>query len=285
MRVSDNWVDYEVIDTSSGEKLERWKNVVLVRPDPQIIWKTDKKNDLWENAHAYYRRASDGGGKWKYNKPFKESWVINYNDLSFKIKPTGFKHTGLFPEQSVNWDFFIQKINKQDRQIKVLNLFAYTGGATLACLSAGASVCHVDASKGMVNWAKENALLSGLTNKDVRWIVDDCQKFIQREIKRGNKYDAIIMDPPSYGRGPNGEVWRLEDNVYDLIKMAVSLLSYNPLFFAVNSYTTGLSSSVMDYILKSLIKGGSILSGEIGLKVKDSGMVLPCGNTSIWQSL
>jgi len=284
LRVSKNWGDYEIIDTSNGEKLERWKDIILVRPDPQVIWKTEKTNKLWDNPHAFYKRSREGGGGWTINKKFNDYWNINYKDLTFKIQPTGFKHTGLFPEQAVNWDFFREKIKNVKRPIKVLNLFGYTGGATISCLKEGASVCHVDASKGMVNWAKENAQLSKLGDANVRWIVDDCQKFILREIRRGNKYDAIIMDPPSYGRGPNGEIWKLEDNVYDLVKSASALLSNNSLFFAINSYTTGLSSSVMGYIIGSIIKGGIIQSSEIGINVTSTNMALPCGHTTIWEN-
>ena len=283
MRIAENWKDYRVIDTSSGEKLEQWGQAILRRPDPQVIWKTNRVNPLWHNADAVYNRASSGGGTWEYNKRLPESWTIDYKKLKFKIKPTGFKHTGLFPEQAVNWDYFMDRIKEANRPVKVLNLFAYTGGATLACLHAGASVCHVDASKGMVNWAKENAVLSNLDKKPVRWIIDDCEKFIQREIKRGSKYDGIIMDPPSYGRGPNGEVWRLEEQVYDLVKNCSKLLSDDALFFAINSYTTGLSPSVMSYILGSLIEGGEVSSSEIGLPVKDTKMNLPCGSTAIWE--
>lgn len=285
MRIASNWVDYEILDTSSGMKLERWKDIFLVRPDPQVIWKTEKTDKMWGLAHAIYSRSSKGGGNWTINKPFNDSWTIDYCDLTFKIQPTGFKHTGLFPEQAVNWDFFRKKIKNAKREIKVLNLFSYTGGATLSCLKENASVCHVDASKGMVNWARENAKLSNLADKNVRWIVDDCKKFIEREIRRGNKYDAIIMDPPSYGRGPNGEIFKLEDSVYELVKLSVSLLSNKPLFFAINSYTTGLSSSVMSYIIGSLIKGGNIISSEIGLNVTSTDMALPCGNTTIWESI
>ena len=229
MRAATNWHDYELIDTTSGEKLERWKNITLIRPDPQIIWKTGKNSPGWNRADAHYHRSRTGGGHWEYVHKLPESWKISYGDLTFKISPTGFKHTGLFPEQAVNWDLFIKLICEAGRPISVLNLFAYTGGATLACLSAGASVCHVDASRGMVQWAKENAMLSGLADRPVRWIVDDCEKFIQREIRRGHHYDAIIMDPPSYGRGPNGEVWQLEEKVYDLVNLCCGVLTDNPL--------------------------------------------------------
>ncbi|MDE5946862.1 MAG: class I SAM-dependent methyltransferase [Oscillospiraceae bacterium] len=286
MRISENWKDYKIIDTSDGEKLERWAGVSLVRPDPQIIWKTPKKSLLWENADGHYHRSSSGGGQWEFRKKIPASWNVYYRGLAFNIRPTGFKHTGLFPEQAVNWDFMMDKIQNAGREINVLNLFAYTGGATLACASAGASVCHVDASKGMVQWARDNAQISGLSEKPIRWIVDDCEKFIAREIRRGRRYDAIIMDPPSYGRGPSGEVWKLENNIYDLVKLCAGVLTDNPLFFLINSYTTGLSPSVMGYILGSVLKdkfGGNVSFDEIGLPVESSGMVLPCGSTAIWQ--
>ena len=282
-----NWQDYELIDCSDGERLERWGNVILIRPDPQIIWNTPKDNPLWRRAHARYHRSSSGGGKWEVYKKHPDVWKINFNDLSFQIKPMGFKHTGVFPEQAVNWLFVDEKIRKSKRQLNVLNLFAYTGGATLACANAGARVCHVNASKGMVQWAKENAAVSGLSDKPVRWIVDDCVKFVQREIRRGNKYDGIIMDPPSYGRGPGGEVWKLEEQLFSLVELCTGVLSDNPEFFLLNSYTTGLSPAVMEYLLGVLIKkkfGGSVSSDEIGLKATDTGLVLPCGSTAIWQS-
>ena len=282
-----NWQDYELIDCSDGERLERWGNVILIRPDPQIIWNTPKDNPLWRRAHARYHRSSSGGGKWEVYKKHPDVWKINFNDLSFQIKPMGFKHTGVFPEQAVNWLFVDEKIRKSKRQLNVLNLFAYTGGATLACANAGARVCHVDASKGMVQWAKENAAVSGLSDKPVRWIVDDCVKFVQREIRRGNKYDGIIMDPPSYGRGPGGEVWKLEEQLFSLVELCTGVLSDNPEFFLLNSYTTGLSPAVMEYLLGVLIKkkfGGSVSSDDIGLKATDTGLVLPCGSTAIWQS-
>ena len=282
MRLADGWKDYQIIDTDSGEKLERWGNITLVRPDPQIIWKS-KRDAAWDAADAVYHRSKSGGGKWELKKQIPGDWKINYNGLTFKISPTGFKHTGLFPEEAVNWDLFGAAIKKAGRPIKVLNLFAYTGGATLACAKAGAAVTHVDASKGMVAWAKENAELSGLRGAPVRYIVDDCEKFVRREIKRRNFYDAVIMDPPSYGRGPGGEVWKLEDCVYDLVKLCTGVLSDQPLFFAINSYTTGLSASVMEYILGlCLPRRGKLFSGEIGLPVKKSGMALPCGSTAIW---
>ncbi len=279
--------DYELIDASEGERLERWKDIILIRPDPQVIWSTQKANPLWDDAHARYRRSSSGGGAWQMYKPIPEVWTIEYNSLRFKIKPMGFKHTGVFPEQAVNWDFVEKKIKACGRQLNVLNLFAYTGAATLACAKAGAKVCHVDASKGMVQWAKENAAASGLSDRPVRWLVDDCIKFVQREIRRGNKYDAIIMDPPSYGRGPGGEVWKLEEQIYSLVSLCSGLLSDKPEFFIINSYTAGLSPSVMEYLLGVLIGkkfGGKISSDEIGLRVTETGLILPCGSTAIWES-
>lgn len=286
MRFAD-WQDYELIDCSGGERLERWGNIVLIRPDPQIIWSTPKNNSLWRKAHARYHRSSSGGGKWEVYKKHPDVWKINFNDLCFQIKPMGFKHTGVFPEQAVNWLFVDEKIRRSKRQLNVLNLFAYTGGATLACANAGAKVCHVDASKGMVQWAKENAAVSGLSDKPVRWIVDDCVKFVQREIRRGNKYDGIIMDPPSYGRGPGGEVWKLEEQLFSLVELCTGVLSDNPEFFLLNSYTTGLSPAVMQYLLGVLVQkkyGGTLSSDEIGLKATETGLVLPCGSTAIWQS-
>lgn len=287
MRIAECWTDYQLIDTSGGEKLEKWKNISLIRPDPQIIWNTEKTHSLWKEAHARYLRSDKGGGRWEVYKKHPESWTIGYKGLNFKISPTGFKHTGLFPEQAVNWDKFLEWIPKSGRPISVLNLFAYTGGATLACLKAGASVCHVDASKGMVQWAKENAQLSGLIDKPVRWIVDDCEKFVQREIRRGRRYDAIIMDPPSYGRGPSGEVWQLEEKIYGLLDLCAGVLSDAPLFVALNSYTTGLSPSVMAYLLGVTVgkdRKGKVLADEIGLPVQESGLVLPCGSTAFWLS-
>lgn len=286
MRFAD-WQDYELIDCSGGERLERWGNIVLIRPDPQIIWSTPKNNPLWRKAHARYHRSSSGGGKWEVYKKHPDVWKINFNDLCFQIKPMGFKHTGVFPEQAVNWLFVDEKIRRSKRQLNVLNLFAYTGGATLACANAGAKVCHVDASKGMVQWAKENAAVSGLSDKPVRWIVDDCVKFVQREIRRGNKYDGIIMDPPSYGRGPGGEIWKLEEQLFSLVELCTGVLSDNPEFFLLNSYTTGLSPAVMQYLLGVLVQkkyGGTLSSDEIGLKATETGLVLPCGSTAIWQS-
>lgn len=281
MWIADNWKDYVVIDTSSGEKLERWGKYTLIRPDPQVIWKTEKKNPLWRTADASYKRSRSGGGAWSDNK-LPESWVISYRDLSFRIKPMGFKHTGLFPEQAANWDWFGDLIRNADRPIKVLNLFAYTGGATVAAAKAGAQVVHVDASKGMVAAAKENARLSGLADAPIRYIVDDCKKFIEREIRRGNKYDGIIMDPPSYGRGPTGEVWKIEENIDEFVALTANLLSDEPLFFLLNSYTTGLSASTMKYITSVRLlskRGGYSEADELGLPVGDSGLALPCGSS------
>ena len=287
MRIAKKWEQYSILDTSSEEKLEDWNGVKLIRPDPQIIWKTPKNENLWNSADGHYHRSSSGGGIWEYrNSKPQGSWKMSYGNLTFKIKPTGFKHTGLFPEQAVNWDFMRDKIRESGSDVNILNLFAYTGGATLACAEAGASVCHVDASKGMVAWARENAQLSGLSDKPVRWIVDDCEKFVKREIRRGKKYDGIVMDPPSYGRGSGGEIWKLEDSIYDLVELCSQVLTEKPLFFLLNSYTTGLSPAVMAYILDSILVkkfGGSVTSDEIGLPVKSSNMALPCGSTAIWQ--
>ena len=287
MRIADKWKEYRLIDTSNGDKLEDWNGVTLIRPDPQIIWKTPRKTDMWGKADGHYHRSSAGGGSWTFKRDVTQAWQISYGNLVFNIKPTGFKHTGLFPEQAVNWDFMSDKIESSFTQVNVLNLFAYTGGATLACADAGANVCHVDASKGMVSWARENAASSNLSDKPIRWIVDDCEKFVAREIKRDRSYDAIIMDPPSYGRGPNGEVWKLEDNIYDLVELCSRVLSRKPLFFVLNSYTTGLSPSVMGYILgEVLVKrfGGTVSFDEIGLPVETGEMCLPCGSTAIWQA-
>ncbi len=286
MKIADKWKDYEILDMANGEKLERWKDVVLVRPDPQIIWSKKSFPKLWKDVNATYNRSKTGGGSWNYNKKMPQSWKIKYKDLTFNIKPMGFKHTGLFPEQAVNWDWMIDKIKNSKREIKVLNLFAYTGGATVACLSAGASVCHVDSSKGMVAWAKENVTSSGLEKRPVRYIVDDVVKFVNREIRRGNKYDAIIMDPPSYGRGANGEVWQFEENIFDLVNLCMNVLSDNPLFFLINSYTTGISSKVLENILKLNIPSkykGSFDAGEIGLPMNNSSLVLPCGIYGRWE--
>lgn len=285
MRIANNWQDYKIYDTTDGEKLESWGGKILVRPDPQIIWKSPKKTDMWARADAVYHRSAKGGGEWEVRKKLPESWNISYGDLKFVIRPTGFKHTGLFPEQAVNWDFMADKIRSAQGDVRVLNLFAYTGGATLACANAGASVTHVDASKGMVSWARDNAAASGLSDRPIRWLVDDCEKFVKREIKRGKKYEGIVMDPPSYGRGPGGEVWKLEDCIYDLVSICAQVLSDEPLFFLLNSYTTGLSPSVMAYILNEIIVpkfGGSVTADEIGLPVENSGMALPCGSTAIW---
>ena len=247
MRPADGWKDYELLDATGGNRLERWGKTILVRPDPQVIWKNEKKSPLWNRADAVYHRSSAGGGKWQYFRTLPQKWTIGYEDLTLVVSPTGFKHTGVFPEQAVNWSWYRRVIGEAGRPIRVLNLFGYTGGATLACAAAGASVCHVDASKGMVQWGKENAAASGLADRPIRWIVDDCAKFVAREIRRGSLYDAVIMDPPSYGRGPGGEVWKLEEQIYDLIDLCAGVLTDNPLFFAVNSYTTGLSPRVMEY--------------------------------------
>ena len=286
MEIAKDWKDYEILDMSNGEKLERWKNVVLIRPDPQIIWKEKTYPQKWKNANAQYSRSNTGGGAWKYNKKMPNAWQVKYKNLTFNIKPMGFKHTGLFPEQAVNWDWMINKIQSSGRKdIKVLNLFAYTGGATVACSYAGAQVVHVDSSKGMVSWAKENIASSGLADRPVRFIIDDVTKFVQREIRRGNKYDAIIMDPPSYGRGKNGEVWQFENNISDLVELCSQVLSDNPLFFLINSYTTGISSKVLEniLILKLKMKKGMYVSGEIGLPMTDSNLVLPCGIYGRWE--
>ncbi len=288
MRIADEWKEYELIDCSSGEKLERWNRQILIRPDPQVIWKSEKAHRLWAQPSAQYIRSRTGGGKWKVFKRMPPAWQIRYKDLTFNIKTMGFKHTGLFPEQAVNWDFVRELIRNSNREdVKVLNLFAYTGGATVACLKEGASVVHVDASKGMTNWAKENAIASGVADGDVRWIVDDCMKFVQREIRRGNSYDIIILDPPSYGRGPKGEIWHLEDSLYDFMKTVEKVLSDEPIAVILNSYTTGLSASVMKYILDDIVvksRGGSSTADEIGLPVTAGGGVLPCGATAIWQN-
>ncbi|WP_368233743.1 class I SAM-dependent methyltransferase [Anaerotruncus rubiinfantis] len=285
MRASTEWKDFAVIDTSGGEKLERWGDVTLIRPDPQVIWNTPKGPE-WRSADARYNRSSSGGGSWDARSLRRSEWEISYGDLRFHIRPTGFKHTGLFPEQAVNWDLMRGIIEKAGRQLNILNLFAYTGGATLACAAAGAKVCHVDASKGMVQWARDNAALSGLSEKPIRWIVDDCKKFVEREIRRGVRYDGIVMDPPSYGRGPGGEVWKLEDCVFDLVGLCAGALSDRPAFFLLNSYTTGLSPSVMAYILSVTVGrrfDGRVTADEIGLPVEKTGLTLPCGSTAVWQ--
>ena len=283
MWVADNWKDYEVLDTSQGEKLERWGDYLLVRPDPQVIWETPKDNRGWHQKNGHYHRSKKGGGEWEFwNLP--QQWSINYGDLTFNLKPFSFKHTGLFPEQASNWDWFGGLIRQANRPIKVLNLFAYTGGATLAAAMAGASVTHVDASKGMVTWARENAASSNLAEAPIRWIVDDCLKFVEREIRRGNKYEAIIMDPPSYGRGPKGEIWKIEEAIHPLIKSCAKLLSDKPLFFLVNSYTTGLAPAVLTYMVATELKAfkGSVEAQEVGLPVTDTGLTLPCGASARW---
>lgn len=284
MWIADGWKDYEVLDTSSGEKLERWGEYILVRPDPQVIWNTKKENTGWRRKNGHYHRSNKGGGEWEFfNLP--EQWTINYKSLTFNLKPFSFKHTGLFPEQATNWDWFSELIKKCDYQPKVLNLFAYTGGATLACAAAGANVTHVDASKGMVNWAKENAVSSNLKDAKIRWLVDDCVKFVEREIRRGNKYDGIIMDPPSYGRGPKGEIWKIEEAIYPFIELCTQILTDKPLFFLVNSYTTGLQPAVLSYMINTAVVkkfGGSVEAEEIGLPVTDSGLILPCGASGRW---
>lgn len=284
MWIADQWKDYEVLDTSGGEKLERWGDYLLVRPDPQVIWNTPKDLPGWRKMNGHYYRSSKGGGEWEFFDLPKQ-WEIAYKDLRFNLKPFSFKHTGLFPEQAVNWDWFSDKIKNAGRPVKVLNLFAYTGGATLTAAAAGAAVTHVDASKGMVNWAKENAKSSGLEAAPIRWLVDDCMKFVEREIRRGNHYDGIIMDPPSYGRGPKGEIWKIEDSIYDFIKLCTQILSDAPLFFLVNSYTTGLAPAVLTYMLSTELKrfGGHVDSQEIGLPVTKTGLVLPCGASGRWE--
>ena len=286
MRSSEYWKDYELIDASQGERLERWGEIILIRPDPQVIWNTERTNPLWRNAHARYHRSNTGGGKWQIYKKIPDSWAVRYRDLTFNVKPMGFKHTGVFPEHAVNWDYAAELIKSSGRKMNVLNLFGYTGCATVSCLKAGAAVCHVDASKGMVAWAKENAVASGVADQAVRWIVDDCGKFVAREIRRGRKYDAIIMDPPSYGRGPSGEIWKLEDQLYSFVELCAGVLSDDPAFIMLNSYTTGLSGSVMDYMLSMLIQkrfGGTVSADDIGLRVTESGLYMPCGSTVIWQ--
>ncbi|MGN1098233.1 MAG: class I SAM-dependent methyltransferase [Clostridia bacterium] len=280
MWIADNWKDYECIDTSEGEKLERWKDIILCRPDPQVIWNVKSAPEKWKTADARYRRSSSGGGAWDYRTKLPERWEVRYKDLTFNIKPMGFKHTGLFPEQAVNWDWMRDKIKERGGEIKVLNLFAYTGGASVACAKAGAAVTHVDASKGMVQWAKENAQSSGVGN--IRYLVDDCMKFVEREIRRGNKYDGIIMDPPSYGRGPGGEVWKLEECLFSFVQRCALLLSDNPLFFVINSYTTGLQPGVLKNIMSLTLPDGEISADEIGLPISASGLALPCGATGRW---
>lgn len=285
MWAADHWKDYEVIDTSKGEKLERWGKYILLRPDPQVLWDTPKKNPAWKHLNAHYHRSKKGGGEWEFFD-LPEQWAIHYRDLTFHLKPFSFKHTGLFPEQAANWDWFSDLIKNANRPVKVLNLFAYTGGATCAAAKAGASVTHVDASKGMVTWAKENAQASGLADAPIRWIVDDCVKFVEREIRRGNHYDAIIMDPPSYGRGPKGEIWKIEEKIHPFIALCEKLLSDDPLFFLVNSYTTGLAPAVLTYLISTEVvtkHGGTVTSDEIGLPVSSNGLILPCGAAGRWQ--
>ena len=284
MNLSDEWKDYECISAGNGEKLERWGSVILRRPDPQAMW-IIKNSDLWNNPDAYYHRSNKGGGYWDFYKDVPEYWTINYKNLKFKVSPTNFKHTGIFPEQATNWDFSMNKIKNANRNIKVLNLFAYTGAATMAAASAGASVVQVDASKGMTEWAKENMHLCGLDNANIRFIVDECMKFVHREYRRGHKYDVIIMDPPSYGRGPNGEMWKFEHNLDNLIKECLKILSDEPLFFLINSYTTGISSTVLYNILKTSMEKykGHVTSGELGLPITDNNLVLPCGIYGRWE--
>ena len=294
MWLADKWKDYEVIDCSQGEKLERWGKYLLVRPDPQVIWDTPKREKGWKRMNGHYHRSSKGGGEWEFFD-LPQEWTIHYNlpinkELTFHLKPFSFKHTGLFPEQAANWNWFstlIADAVKAGRPVKVLNLFAYTGGATIAAAAAGASVTHVDASKGMVTWAKENAAVSGLSDKPIRWLVDDCVKFVEREIRRGNQYDAIIMDPPSYGRGPKGEIWKIEDSIYPFVSLTSKILTDRPLFFLINSYTTGLQPAVLSYMIHLAIVskfGGSVEAGEIGLPVTDTGLILPCGASGRWQN-
>lgn len=286
MRFSKDWKDYELLDCSCGERLERWGRVTLIRPDPQVIWQTEKKHPMWHKADAVYHRSNTGGGHWEVRGKVPDRWEIGYKDLVFNVKTMGFKHTGVFPEQAVNWDYVRTLITKANRPVRVLNLFSYTGAATVSALRAGAQVVHVDASKGMVQWAKENAQSSGVIDRPVRWIVDDCVKFVQREIRRGNHYDILIMDPPSYGRGPGGEVWKLENEIYSFVELCRGVLSENPIAVLLNSYTTGLSPAVMQYILSSVLSptfGGHTESDEIGLPVTSSGLVLPCGATAIWK--
>ena len=289
MRLASEWKDYKILDMADGQKLERWGEVVLSRPDPQIIWKSKSFPSKWKEINAEYHRSKTGGGAWEFKKKMPKQWQVKYKKLIFNIKPMGFKHTGLFPEQAVNWDWMIEKIQKEKKnkkEVKVLNLFAYTGGATVACLSAGASVCHVDSSKGMTTWAKENVISSGLQDRPVRFIIDDVVKFVNREIRRGNKYDAIIMDPPSYGRGAKGEVWQFENNIYDLVELCSNVLSDDPLFFLINSYTTGISSQVLKNILNMVIDKkyrGEIDAGEIGLPMENSKLILPCGIYGRWE--
>ncbi len=285
MRVVTDFDDFELIDASDGERLERWKDIILIRPDPQVMWRSERKNPLWRSAHAKYHRSSSGGGYWEMLKTVPKVWSVGFKDLTFRLKPMDFKHTGLFPEQAVNWDLMTECIKSANRPIKVLNLFAYTGGATVTCLKAGASVTHVDASKGMVQWAKENAAASGVGDRAVRWLVDDCLKFIAREIRRGNKYDGIVMDPPSYGRGPNGEVWKIEQQLQELLELSAQILSDDAVFFLLNSYSGGISPTILNYMVKNIVVGkrkGEVMTEEIGLKITDRNIALPCGNTTVW---
>lgn len=286
MWLADNWKDYEVIDCSKGEKLERWGDYILVRPDPQVIWDTPRQEKGWHKMNAHYHRSKKGGGEWEFFD-LPQQWSIHYRSLTFQLKPFSFKHTGLFPEQAANWDWFSELIKKAGRPVKVLNLFAYTGGATIAAAAAGASVTHVDASKGMVTWAKENAASSGLADAPIRWIVDDCVKFVEREIRRGNHYDAIIMDPPSYGRGPKGEIWKIEESIHPLVKLCAQLLVDRPLFFLINSYTTGLQPAVLSYLIGTELKRfpGKVTADEIGLPVSSNGLTLPCGASGRFEGI
>ena len=287
MKLANNWKDYEILDMANGEKLEKWGNYILERPDPQIVWQDKSFKGKWKKVDAVYHRSKKGGGYWENINDIKASWQVKYKNLTFNIKQMGFKHTGLFPEQAVNWDYMIDKIKNSNRKIRVLNLFAYTGGATVACAYAGADVVHVDSSRGMVSWAKENIESSNLTDRYVRFIVDDVIKFVKREIRRGNKYDAIIMDPPSFGRGANGEVWNIEESLYPLIKLCMEVLSDNPLFFLINSYTTGMSPKVLENILYMTLDKkykGKISSGEVGLPMKDSNLILPCGIYGLFEN-
>lgn len=287
MWIADGWDDYEVIDTSEGEKLERWGRYILIRPDPQVIWRTPKSHPGWRKRNGHYHRSNRGGGEWEFFD-LPETWDITYKNLTFHLQPFQFKHTGIFPEQAVNWDWFGEKIRRAERPVKVLNLFAYTGGATLAAAAAGAQVTHVDASKGMVAWAKENAAASGLGEAPIRWLVDDCVKFVEREIRRGNHYDGIIMDPPSYGRGPKGEIWKMEEKIHSFVQLCTKLLSDAPLFFLINSYTTGLQPAVLSYMMNTEIVprfGGHVEAQEIGIPVSENGLVLPCGASGRWEDI
>ena len=287
MKKSNNWVDYKIIDAGNGEKLETWNGIVLRRPDPQAIWSIEKTS-YWEKYDGFYHRSNKGGGNWEFNKKLPEYWTVSYNNLIFKVSPTNFKHTGLFPEQAANWDYMMEKIQNSKRKIKVLNLFAYTGAATIACAKAGAEVTHVDSAKGMIDWAKENAALSGVSDTGIRYIVDDCLKFVLREARRGSKYDAIIMDPPSFGRGPSGEIWKFEEKICELIEASIDILSDDPLFLTINTYTTGISKTVMENILKLTIArkfpNGTIEADEIGLPIEKNDLILPCGIYARWDS-